>query len=85
MDRFSTRDKQTALVSAVVIGGLLLWSASAQNPSLPQLLGMGTVVPRTEGQKTGFPADEDMPTYQTATETNEGETPSSVQTSNFGK
>lgn len=84
MDRFSSRDKQTALVSAVVIGGLLLWSASTQN-SLPQLLGMGTVVPRTEAQKTGFPADEDLPTYQTAEETNEGQTPSSAQTSNFGK
>jgi hypothetical protein len=82
--RLSTRDKQTAVISAVVIGGLLLWSSSKQS-SLPQLLGMATAVPRTEAQKQGFPADENMPDYQPAVLTNAGQTPSSAQTSNFGK
>ena len=82
--RLSNREKQTTLISAVVIGGLLLWSASKQS-SLPPLLGMGTVVPRTEGQKTGFPSQKDLPDYQTAVLTNEGEAPSSAQNSNFGK
>ena len=82
--RLSNRDKQTLVLSTVVVGGLLLWSASRQT-SLPELMGMGTVVPRTEGQKTGFPEDDNLPDYQTAVLSNEGDTPSYSQTSNLGK
>ncbi len=83
-NRLSNRERQTLLVSSVVVGGLLLWSASRQT-SLPKLLGMADAVPRTEGQKAGFPAQEDLPTYQPATESNAGVAPSYASNSNFGK
>jgi hypothetical protein len=84
LNRFSSRDQQFALVSAVVVGGLLLWSASTQT-SIPQLLGVKDAVPRTEAQKTGFPSQENLPDYQTASLTNEGVMPSYSSASNFGK
>jgi hypothetical protein len=82
--RLSSREKQTLGISVVVVGGLLLWSASQQT-SLPKLLGAKDAVPRTEAQKTGFPEDDNLPTYQTAELSNEGQPPSSAQNSNFGK
>ena len=81
---FSTREKQKAVMTAVVVGGLLLWSISRINntPTLPM---PKRAVPRTEGQKSGFPKQENLPNYQPATESNQGETPSYSQTSNLGK
>jgi hypothetical protein len=72
------------IASAVVVGGLLLWSMSMQT-SLPELLGMKTAVPRTEAQKSGFPSQENLPDYQTAIESNAGQTPSYSSNSAFGK
>jgi hypothetical protein len=82
--RLSTLEKQTALVSAGLVGGLLLWSAARQS-SIPELLGLKDAVPRTEGQKTGFPAQENLPNYQPAAESNAGQTPSYSSNSAFGK
>lgn len=81
---FSTRDKQRAVMTTVVVGGLVLWSFSRINDT-PLLAMPKDAVPRTEGQKSGFPKQEDLPNYQPATLSNEGETPSYSQTSNFGK
>lgn len=73
-----------AIASAVVVGGLLLWSASMQS-SLPQLLGLKDAVPRTEAQKSGFPSQENLPDYQPAVESNAGQMPSYSSVSAFGK
>lgn len=76
--------RNMAIASAAVVGGLLLWSISMQT-SLPALLGMKDAVPRTEAQKTGFPSQENLPDYQTAAQSGEGQTPSYSTNSAFGK
>lgn len=76
--------RNMAIVSAVVVGGLLLWSVSTQS-SLPVLMGLKDAVPRTEAQKTGFPSQEKLPDYQPAVESNAGMMPSYSTNSAFGK
>ena len=81
---FSDRQKQMAVMTTVVVGGLLLWSISRINKT--PLLGIPKdAVPRTEGQKSGFPKQKNLPNYQPATESNQDKTPSYSQTSNLGK
>lgn len=84
ISRLSSIEKRNAILSAAVVGGLLLWSISTQS-SIPVLMGLKDAVPRTEAQKTGFPSQENLPDYQPAAESNEGQTPSYSSNSAFGK
>ena len=84
INRLSNVEKRNAILSAVIVGGILLWSVSKQT-SVPALLGLKDAVPRTEAQKSGFPSQVDLPTYQTAVESNAGATPSYTTDSAFGK
>ena len=84
MDYSLNARRNMTIASAVVVGGLLLWTMSMQT-SLPKLLGMADAVPRTEAQKSGFPSQENLPDYQPAVESNAGATPSYSSNSAFGK
>lgn len=84
MDNLSTQTKQYLLMTTVVVAGILLWSSSKVDKTV-KLPTQKTAVPRTEGQKSGFPSQEGEPDYQPASQTNKGKAPSYSQNSNLGK
>jgi hypothetical protein len=84
-NKLPSRDKQVAVLSALGIGAVVIYmTANAPSPH-PALPVPKNAVARTEAQKSGFPAQENLPDYQPAVESNSGETPSYSTNSAFGK
>lgn len=84
MDSWSSADKRNALLGSVIVGSLLLWSFSRVR-DVPVLPTWKDAVPRTQGQKSGFPSKSDLADDQPAVQSNQGEAPSYTANSNFGK
>jgi hypothetical protein len=80
---YDTIPKQTMFVIVAGVGLIYLYSALMPN-GLPTWKGVNPASPRKD-KKTGYPETDNVPDYQPAVETNEGQTPVSAQQSNFGK